>query len=97
MIGLIIVTVQVTFEVPLPFVIKHYTMSNSGKQVFKNENKPHIFERMKAGELFRLDDPEYPKVLDVVPDNKTICRIKYINERGRNTGKIERDYRYSNR
>jgi acetyltransferase-like isoleucine patch superfamily enzyme len=66
MIGLITVTVPVTSEVPLLFVIKHYTMSNSGRQVFKNENKPHIFERMKAGELFRLDDPEYPKVLDVV-------------------------------
>jgi acetyltransferase-like isoleucine patch superfamily enzyme len=66
MIGLIIVTVPVTSEVPLLFVIKHYTMFNSGRQVFKNENKPHIFERMKAGELFRLDDPEYPKVLDVV-------------------------------
>lgn len=25
-----------------------------------------IFERMKAGELFRLNDPEYPKVLEVV-------------------------------
>lgn len=25
-----------------------------------------IFERMKAGELFRLDDPEYPRVLEVV-------------------------------
>lgn len=29
-------------------------------------NTRDIFERMKAGELFRLDDPQYPKVLDIV-------------------------------
>ena len=29
-----------------------------------------IFDRMRAGELFRLDDPEYPKVLAIV--NRTI-------------------------
>jgi acetyltransferase-like isoleucine patch superfamily enzyme len=31
-----------------------------------NQNGRSIFDRMKAGELFRLDDPEYPKVFEVV-------------------------------
>lgn len=31
-----------------------------------NQNDQDIFDRMRAGELFRLDDPEYPKVLEVV-------------------------------
>lgn len=36
-----------------------------------------IFERMRAGELFRLDDPEYPKVLLVV--NRTIRLTAELN------------------
>jgi acetyltransferase-like isoleucine patch superfamily enzyme len=31
-----------------------------------NQNNRDIFDRMKAGELLRLDDPEYPKVLEIV-------------------------------
>ncbi|MEO6731129.1 MAG: DapH/DapD/GlmU-related protein [Ferruginibacter sp.] len=30
------------------------------------QNGRNIFDKMKAGELFRLDDPQYPKVLNVV-------------------------------
>jgi acetyltransferase-like isoleucine patch superfamily enzyme len=29
-------------------------------------NNPNIFNRMKAGEPIRLDDPEYPRVLEVI-------------------------------
>lgn len=36
-----------------------------------------IFDRMRAGELFRLDDPEYPKVLEVV--NRTIKLSAALN------------------
>lgn len=35
-------------------------------QSILNAMEKDIFARMKAGELFRLDDPEYPKVLEVV-------------------------------
>ena len=36
------------------------------KTIVMSQLRRDIFERMKAGELFRLDDPEYPKVLEVV-------------------------------
>ncbi len=42
------------------------TMVSLEKQNVFNQNNKSIFERMKAGELFRLDDPEYPKVLEIV-------------------------------
>jgi len=42
------------------------TMDKLEKQNNSNQNNRDIFDRMRAGELFRLDDPEYPKVLDVV-------------------------------
>jgi hypothetical protein len=31
-----------------------------------SQSNRDIFDRMRAGELFRLDDPQYPKVLEVV-------------------------------
>ena len=40
------------------------------KQTIINQDDRNIFDRMRAGELFRLDDPEYPKVLEIV--NRTI-------------------------
>ncbi|MFC0773140.1 DapH/DapD/GlmU-related protein [Terrimonas alba] len=46
------------------------------KNVF-NQNDRDIFDRMKAGELFRLDDPEYPKVLEIV--NRTIKLSAELN------------------
>src|SRR5688572_2461199 len=46
------------------------TMVSLEKQNVFDQNNKNIFERMKAGELFRLDDPEYPKVLEIV--NRTI-------------------------
>ena len=42
-----------------------------------NQNRKSIFDRMKAGELFRLDDPEYPKVLEIV--NRTITLSAALN------------------
>ena len=45
--------------------------------VSKFNNNKSIFERMKAGELFRLDDPEYPKVLEIV--NRTIKLSAELN------------------
>ena len=42
-----------------------------------NQNIKSIFDRMKAGELFRLDDPEYPKVLEIV--NRTITLSAALN------------------
>jgi acetyltransferase-like isoleucine patch superfamily enzyme len=53
------------------------TMDRLEKQnAFTQKNKS-IFERMKAGELFRLDDPEYPKVLEIV--NRTIKLSAELN------------------
>ena len=53
------------------------TMVRSEKQNVFNQNNKSIFERMKAGELFRLDDPEYPKVLEIV--NRTIKLSAELN------------------
>jgi hypothetical protein len=49
------------------------------KQQSQNETVGNrtIFDRMRAGELFRLDDPEYPKVLEVV--NRTIRLTAELN------------------
>ncbi|MGZ3846342.1 MAG: hypothetical protein ACXVBH_09830, partial [Flavisolibacter sp.] len=40
-------------------------------------NQRNIFDRMKAGELFRLDDPEYPRVQEVV--DRTINLSAQLN------------------
>jgi acetyltransferase-like isoleucine patch superfamily enzyme len=40
------------------------------KPTITTEDENHIFSRMKAGAVIRLDDPEYPKVLEVV--NRTL-------------------------
>ncbi len=53
------------------------TMDKLEKQNVFNQNSKSIFERMKAGELFRLDDPEYPKVLEIV--NRTIRLSAELN------------------
>jgi acetyltransferase-like isoleucine patch superfamily enzyme len=37
-------------------------IDESGKQSTSNQNSKDIFDRMRAGELFRPDDPEYQKV-----------------------------------
>ena len=42
------------------------TIDKLGNESTSSQNGRDIFDRMKAGELFRLDDPEYPKVLEVV-------------------------------
>jgi len=39
-----------------------------------------IFDRMRAGEIFRLDDPEYPKVLEMV--NRTLSLSAQMNASG---------------
>lgn len=53
------------------------TMDKLGKQNVSSQNNRDIFDRMKAGELFRLDDPEYPKVLEIV--NRTIKLSAELN------------------
>jgi acetyltransferase-like isoleucine patch superfamily enzyme len=53
------------------------TMVSLEKQNVFNQNNKNIFERMKTGELFRLDDPEYPKVLEIV--NRTIKLSAELN------------------
>ena len=55
------------------------TANQEHKDQLQNETvtKRTIFKRMRAGELFRLDDPEYPKVLDVV--NRTIRLSAELN------------------
>ena len=47
------------------------------KQNALNQNDKDIFDRMRAGEVFRLDDPEYPKVLEIV--NRTIKLSAKLN------------------
>jgi acetyltransferase-like isoleucine patch superfamily enzyme len=42
------------------------TMDNREKQSLFIPGGRNIFERMKAGNLIRLDDPEYPKVLEAI-------------------------------
>ena len=41
-------------------------MDNPEKQNVSSQSKRDIFDRMKAGEPIRLDDPEYPKVQEFV-------------------------------
>ncbi|SRR6266498_3880918 len=41
-------------------------MEKLEKQPGSNHTDRDIFERMRAGELFRLDDPQYPKMWEVV-------------------------------
>jgi acetyltransferase-like isoleucine patch superfamily enzyme len=53
------------------------TMSRSGKQGISNKNIRDIFDRLKAGEAIRLDDPEYFKVQEVV--NLTIELSAQLN------------------
>ena len=52
-------------------------MQTTKEQNTLHQNKKSIFDRMKAGELFRLDDPEYPKVQEVV--NRTIALSAALN------------------
>lgn len=42
------------------------TIDTPGKQSVSTQNNRDIFDRMKAGEPIRLDDPQYPKVQEVV-------------------------------
>jgi acetyltransferase-like isoleucine patch superfamily enzyme len=53
------------------------TMGTFEKQDVLNRNDKDIFYRMSAGELFRLDDPEYPKVLEII--NHTIKLSAELN------------------
>ena len=41
-------------------------MGKLEEEKISNQKSRGIFDRMKAGELFRLDDPEYPKVWEFV-------------------------------
>jgi acetyltransferase-like isoleucine patch superfamily enzyme len=52
-------------------------MQTTKEQNTLHQNKKSIFDRMKAGELFRLDDPEYPKIQEVV--NRTIALSAALN------------------
>ena len=48
-----------------------------GKRNISNKNDRDIFTRMKTGEPLRLDDPQYPKVQEVV--SKTIKLSAELN------------------
>jgi acetyltransferase-like isoleucine patch superfamily enzyme len=45
-----------------------------------NQTGRTIFDRMSSGELFRLDDPEYPMVLEIV--NRTLRLSAQLNASG---------------
>jgi acetyltransferase-like isoleucine patch superfamily enzyme len=45
-----------------------------------NQTRRTIFDRMRSGELFRLDDPEYPRVLEIV--NRTLRLSAQLNASG---------------
>jgi acetyltransferase-like isoleucine patch superfamily enzyme len=45
-----------------------------------NQTGRTIFDRMRSGELFRLDDPEYPMVLEIV--NRTLRLSAQLNASG---------------
>lgn len=53
------------------------TMDKRKNENVSPQNDRDIFDRMKAGELFRLDDPEYPKVLEIV--NRTLKLSAELN------------------
>ena len=53
------------------------TMDKRKNENDSQQNDRDIFDRMKAGELFRLDDPEYPKVLEIV--NRTLKLSAELN------------------
>jgi acetyltransferase-like isoleucine patch superfamily enzyme len=53
------------------------TMGKRKNENVSPQNDRDIFDRMKAGELFRLDDPEYPKVLEIV--NRTLKLSAELN------------------
>lgn len=53
------------------------TMDKRKNENVSQQNDRDIFDRMKAGELFRLDDPEYPKVLEIV--NRTLKLSAELN------------------
>jgi acetyltransferase-like isoleucine patch superfamily enzyme len=52
-------------------------MDESEKQSFSKQNDRDIFDRMKTGEPIRLDDPQYPKVQEVV--SRTIKLSAILN------------------
>src|SRR3954447_10830942 len=52
-------------------------MDKPEKENSSNQTDRDIFDRMKAGEPIRLDDPEYYKVLEVV--NRTIRLSAKLN------------------
>ena len=52
-------------------------MNITEKESIANLNNRNIFERMKGGDAIRLDDPEYPKVLEVV--NRTLMLSAALN------------------
>jgi len=53
------------------------TMDKPGKENTPDSTGRNIFDRMRAGELFWLNDPEYPKVLEIV--NRTIQLSASLN------------------
>jgi acetyltransferase-like isoleucine patch superfamily enzyme len=52
-------------------------MNNSKKNGGANQQATDIFNRLKAGEPIRLDDPDYPKVQEIV--NRTIELSAQLN------------------
>jgi acetyltransferase-like isoleucine patch superfamily enzyme len=53
------------------------TVNRPEKKTFENKRERDIFDRMKAGEPICLDDPQYPKVQEVV--SRTISLSVELN------------------
>src|SRR5882762_10327345 len=53
-------------EILLRCIIKLNTMDKLERQSIFNHSNKDIFERDKAGETIRLNDPEYPKLYEVI-------------------------------
>jgi len=60
-----------------PVLLNAAAMEKLEKQNVLNQTDKSIFERMQAGELICLDDPEYPKIQEIV--SRTIQRSAALN------------------
>jgi acetyltransferase-like isoleucine patch superfamily enzyme len=64
------------------------TLNKPKKQSISKQNNRDIFERMKAGEPIRLDDPQYPRVQEVV--SRTIHLTAELNTSSKDVDQIRK-------
>jgi acetyltransferase-like isoleucine patch superfamily enzyme len=64
------------------------TLNKPKKQSISKQNNSDIFERMKAGEPIRLDDPQYPRVQEVV--SRTIHLTAELNTSSKDVDQIRK-------